>query len=152
MKTIDELVRELVDRDAIRDLPVRYCDCLRRKDVDGLLSLFTDDATFVMKGIEVEAVSRGRAEIRRMHEKAVAETNPRLFVHTQIMNPFGGDRATGRCCVEVRNVTITGVMESLGLGYFEDEYAKVGDHWKFTSRYHTFDGLDDKLYLRTFIA
>jgi hypothetical protein len=43
-------------------------------------------------------------------------------------------------------------MEWLGLGYFEDVYAKVGDQWKFTSRYHTFDGLDDKLYLRTFIA
>lgn len=149
MKTTDELVRELLDREAIRDLPVLYCDCLRRRDVDGLLGLFTDDATFVMKGIEVQAVSRGRAEIRRMHEKALAETNPRLFVHTQIVNLLGVDRATGRCSVEVRNMTVT--MESLGLGYFEDEYAKVGDQWKFVSRYHTFDGLDDKLYLRTFI-
>jgi uncharacterized protein (TIGR02246 family) len=149
MKTTDELVRELLDREAIRDLPVLYCDCLRRRDVDGLLGLFTDDATFVMKGIEVQAVSRGRAEIRRMHEKALAQTNPRLFVHTQFVNLLGVDRATGRCSVEVRNMTVT--MESLGLGYFEDEYAKVGDQWKFTSRYHTFDGLDDKLYLRTFI-
>ncbi|MGO9452761.1 MAG: nuclear transport factor 2 family protein [Candidatus Binataceae bacterium] len=149
MKTTDELVRELVDREAIRDLPVLYCDCLRRKDVDGLLALFTDDATFVMKGIEVEAVSRGSAEIRRMHQKAVAKTNPQLFVHTQIVNLLGADRATGRCAVEVRNVTVT--LEWLGLGYFEDEYAKVGDQWKFTSRYHTFDGLDDKLYLRTFM-
>ena len=107
MKTTDELVRELVDREAIRDLSVRYCDCLGRKDVDGLLALFTDDATFVMKGIEVESVSRGSAEIRSMHEKAVARTNPRLFVHTQIVNLLGVDRATGRCSVEVRNVVIT---------------------------------------------
>ena len=150
MKTTDELVRELADREAIRDLPVRYCDCLRRKDVDGLLELFTDDATFVIKGIEVQAVSRGRAEIRRMHEKAVAQTNPQLFVHTQIVNLLGVDRATGRCAAEVRNLRTT--MEWLGLGYFEDEYAKVGDQWKFTSRHHSFDGLDHKLYLRTFIA
>ena len=150
MKTTDELVRELADREAIRDLAVRYCDCLRRKDVDGLLGLFTDDATFVMKGVEVEAVSRGRAELRRTHEKAFAQTNPRLFVHTQIVNLLGADRATGRCCVEVRNMGIT--LEWLGLGYFEDEYAKVGDQWKFTSTHHSFDGLDDKLYLRTFIA
>jgi uncharacterized protein (TIGR02246 family) len=150
MKTTDELIRELADREAVRDLSVRYCDCLQRKDVDGLLDLFTDDATFVIKGIEVQAVSRGRAEIRRMHEKAVAQTKPRLFVHTQIVNLLGVERATGRCSVEVRNVQIT--MKWLGLGYFQDEYAKVGDQWKFTSRYHTFDGLDDKLYLRTFIA
>jgi uncharacterized protein (TIGR02246 family) len=150
MKTTDELVRELVDREAIRDLSVRYCDCLRRKDLAGLLALFTDEATFVIKGTEVEAVSHGRAEIRRMHEKAVAQTNPRLFVHTQIVDLLGVDRATGRCSVEVRNVVIT--MEWLGLGYFEDEYEKVGDQWKFTSRHHSFEGLDDKLYLRTFIA
>ena len=79
MKTTDELVRELVDREAIRDLPVRYCDCLWRKDVDGLLDLFTGDATFVMKGIEVEAVSHGHAQLKKMHEKALAETTPRLF-------------------------------------------------------------------------
>lgn len=150
MKTTDELVRELADREAIRDLAVRYCDCLRRKDVDGLLGLFADNATFVMKGVEVEAVTRGRGDIRRMHEKAFAQTNPRLFVHTQIVNLLGADRATGRCCVEVRNMGIT--LEWLGLGYFEDEYAKVGDQWKFTSCRHSFDGLDDKLYLRTFIA
>jgi hypothetical protein len=45
MKTTDELARELSDPDAIRDLPVRYCDCLWRKDIDGLIRLFADDAT-----------------------------------------------------------------------------------------------------------
>ena len=150
MKTTDELVLELADREAIRDLPVRYCDCLWRKDVDGLLGLFTDDATFVVKGIEVEAVSRGRAALKKMHEKALAETTPRLLVHNQIVNLLGGDRATGRCCVEVRNLGIT--MEWIGVGYFEDEYAKMGNQWKFAARYHTFDGVDNKVYLRTFIV
>jgi ketosteroid isomerase-like protein len=51
-------VRELVDREEIRDLPVRYCDCLWRKDVDGLLGLFADDATFVIEGIVTAAVAR----------------------------------------------------------------------------------------------
>ena len=149
MKTTDELVRELVDREAIRDLPVRYCDCLWRKDVDGLLGLFTDDATFVIKGVEVEAVSRGRAELKKMHEKALAETTPRLFIHNQIVNLLGGGRATGRSAVDVRNVRVT--LEWIGVGYFEDEYAKVGNEWKFAKRYHTFDGLDEKVYLRTFV-
>ena len=102
-----------------------------------------------MKGIEVEAVSHGRANIKKMHEKALAETTPRLFIHNQIVNLLGEDRATGRSCVEVRNLGIT--MEWLGIGYFEDEYAKVGSEWKFAKRYHTFDGVDDKVYLRTFI-
>jgi hypothetical protein len=149
MKTTDELVRELVDREAIRDLQVLYCEFLSRKDIDGLLGLFTDEATFVIKGIEIEAVSHGRAKLKKMHEKALAETTPRLFIHNQIVNLLGGDRATGRCCVEVRNVSITTAW--IGVGYFEDEYTKVGNQWKFAKRYHTFDGVDDKVYLRTFI-
>jgi hypothetical protein len=149
MKTLEELIRGLADREAIRDLAVRYCDCLWRKDLEGLLALFADDAVFVMKGIEVNAVSRGLAAIRRMHEKAFAETTPSLFVHNQIVNLLGADRASGRCCVEVRNLRIN--MEWLGVGYFEDQYVKRGDEWKFAERHHTFDGIDSKVYLRTFI-
>jgi hypothetical protein len=151
MKTTDDLLlHELADREAIRELAVLYCDCLWRKDIDGLLRLFADDAIYVMKGVEVNAVSRGLAAIKRMHEKALAETTPRLFVHNQIVNLLGPDRAAGRCCVEVRNLGIS--MEWLGIGYFEDEYSRQGDQWKFTERHHTFDGLDSKVYLRTFMA
>lgn len=149
MKTTETLVRELADLQAIRDLPVHYCDCLSRKDINGLLALFTEDATFVVKGRETEAISRGRAEIRKMHEKALAETTPSLFVHTQLINLLGTDRATSRCCVEVRNLRVT--MEWLGVGYFEDEYVKLGEGWKFAARHHGFDGLDDRVYLRMFM-
>jgi hypothetical protein len=149
MKTLEELVRDLVDREAIRDLPALYCECLWRKDVEGLLGLFVDDAVFVIKGIEVNAASRGLAAIRKMHERAFAETTPRLFVHNQIVNLRGADRASGRCYVEVRNLKVT--LEWIGVGYFEDEYVKQGDQWKFAARHHTFEGIDDKVYLRTFI-
>jgi hypothetical protein len=149
MKTTDELVQELVDREAIRELPLRYCDCLWRKDIDGLLGLFTNDATFVIKGLELEAVSRGRAELKKMHEKALAETTPRLFIYNHIINLLGRDRATGRSGVEVRNVKV--IMEWIGVGYFEDEYVKEGNEWKFAARCHTFEGIDEKIYLRTFI-
>jgi hypothetical protein len=91
-----------------------------------------------------------RAKLKKMHEKALAETTPRLLVHNQIVDPLDGNQATGRCCVEVRNVTIT--MEWIGVGYFDDKFTKVGDQWKFAARYHTFEGVDDKVYLRTFIV
>jgi hypothetical protein len=42
-------------------------------------------------------------------------------------------------------------MEWLGVGYLEDEYAKQGEQWKVRARNHTFDGLDSKIFLRTFI-
>jgi uncharacterized protein (TIGR02246 family) len=149
MKSTDELVHELVDREAIRELPSRYCDCLWRKDIGDLLALFADDAVFVIKGKEVEAVSRGRAEVKKMHEKALAETTPRLFVYNQVISLLGRDRATGRSCVEVRNAGLT--MEWIGVGYFEDEYVKKDNEWKFAARCHSFEGIDEKIYLRTFI-
>jgi uncharacterized protein (TIGR02246 family) len=149
MKTLEETVREIADREAIRDLQVQYSDCLSRKDLEGLLVLFADDAVFVMEGIEVNFASRGIAAIRRMHEKAFAETTPRHFVHNQIVNLIGTNRARGQCSVEVRNLRVT--MEWLGIGYFEDEYVKPSDQWKFAARHHSFEGLDSKVYLRTFI-
>ena len=150
MTATDQMLREIINRESIRDLPVRYCDCLWRKDLDGLVDLFAADARFVIGGSEVDAACRGLDAIRKMHEKALAETTPRLFVHNQIVNLLGDDRATSRCAVEVRNLNVT--MEWIGIGYFEDEFVKQGDQWKFLSRYHTFDGIDNKVYLRTFIA
>jgi uncharacterized protein (TIGR02246 family) len=149
MEINNEIIREIADREAIRELQVRYCDYLWRKDIEGLLSLFTEDAIFVMKGVEVQAVSRGRAAIKRMHEKALSETTPRLFVHNQIVDLLGEDRATSRCAVEVRNLTVK--LEWIGVGYFEDQCVKIGKQWKFSARHHTFDGMDDKVFLRTFI-
>ena len=37
------VVREMLDREAIRDLPVRYCHYVWTNDVDGMMGLFTED-------------------------------------------------------------------------------------------------------------
>jgi hypothetical protein len=52
MKTTDELVIELADREAIRDLPVRYCDCVWQNDLKTMVELFAEDGIFVIKGRE----------------------------------------------------------------------------------------------------
>jgi ketosteroid isomerase-like protein len=97
MKTTDELVRELADRAAIRELSDRYCDCVWRKDFDGLVDLFTDDGTFIVEGVEREAISHGRSRLKQVYEKSVSELEPRLFIHTHIVASLDGNHATGRC-------------------------------------------------------
>ncbi|MGB6564441.1 MAG: nuclear transport factor 2 family protein [Candidatus Binataceae bacterium] len=52
MKTTHELVRQLPDREAIRDLPIRYCDCISRNGLADIVSLFTEDGSFVVKNPE----------------------------------------------------------------------------------------------------
>jgi len=142
----DDLVREIAAHDAIRDLSARYCDCIWRKDIDGLVSLFTEDGIFRVEGLEAEASSRGSAQLRKVYEKALEELDPRLFVHSQIVDLLGANRATGRCYVELFSAKYG--MERVGLGYYEDEYAKVGDKWKFTSRRYFLDTIDTAVSLR----
>jgi uncharacterized protein (TIGR02246 family) len=150
METTDELVREVAAREAIRDLSARYCDCIWRNDLDGLVSLFTEDGTFVVEGLEVEAISHGRAQLRKVYEKAIAEMNPRLFIHSHVVDLLGGNRATGRCYAEVYSAKLG--MQRVGLGYYEDEYAKVGEKWKLASRRYFLDAIDTAVSLRTFMV
>ena len=132
MKSTEDLVRELVDREAIRDLSNRYCDFLYRNDLDGLVSLFTQDATFLVKDYESEVVTHGRAKLKKMFARLVSDMNPKPLIHAQVVELRSENSASGRCYVEFRSDKVQ--VEGVGSGYFEDEYAKIGADWKFASR------------------
>jgi SnoaL-like domain len=132
MKTTDELVRELADREAIRDLAMRYCDYLYRNDLDGLVNLFTETGRFVVRDVENEVVTHGRAELKKMYQKLVREVQPRPLAHSHVVELRGATSASGRCYVEMRSAKIE--MEQVGSGCWEDDYVKVGAQWKFASR------------------
>jgi len=146
MKPTEELVRDLVAREAIRDLSNRYCDFLYRNDLDSLVSLFTQDATFAVKDYESEVVTRGRARLKKMFARLVSDINPRPLIHAQVVELRSENSASGRCYVDLRSDTVQ--VEGVGSGYFEDEYAKVGTEWKFASR--RLIATDSTLSLRTF--
>ena len=136
MKTTDELVRELADREAIRVLPILYCDCLCRKDLESLVNLFTEDATFAVEAHDREVVSRGRAELKKMYESVLSDVQPQPYIHTHVVELHSANSATGRCHVELRIVKADEdrPIEWIGSGYYEDRYAKVGEEWKFVTR------------------
>jgi len=46
-------LRDLTDKEAIRDLARRYAHCVWQKDVDGAIALFTDDAEMDTGDIEL---------------------------------------------------------------------------------------------------
>jgi ketosteroid isomerase-like protein len=132
MKTPDVRLTELCDRDAIRDLPVRYCDCVWRGDLDGLVKLFAEDGSFTVRGREREVTRRGRADLHKMYQEALGDLSPRPYIHNHVVDLQGPTRATGRCYVELRSAARN--MEWIGSGYYEDEYVKAGEEWKFASR------------------
>jgi len=51
------------------------------------------------------------------------------------VNLQGKTKATGRCYVELRSAQRN--MEWIGTGFYDDEYSKVGEQWKFASRRFT---------------
>jgi hypothetical protein len=146
MKSTEDFVRELVDREAIRDLSNRYCDCLYRNDLDGLVSLFTQNATFLVKDYESDVGTRGRAKLKKMFARLVSDMNPKPLIHAQVVELRSENSATGRCYVEFRSDKVQ--VEEIGSGSYEDEYAKIVAEWKFASR--RMFATDSTISLRTF--
>jgi hypothetical protein len=131
-KSIDQIVTELADREAIRDLPVRYCDHVWRTDVEGIVDLFTEDGAFSISAQDSENTTTGRANLLKMYKEALASVTPRPYIHNHVIELKGGGRATGRCYVELRDASNN--MNWIGTGFYHDDYAKVGEQWKFQSR------------------
>jgi hypothetical protein len=131
-KTLEQSVVEMADREAIRELPQRYCDCVWRGDVDGIVKLFAEDGTFEVKGVGRDRSVTGRTNLTKTYTDDLTALKPRPYIHNHVIELRGNGRASGRCYVEVRNATKN--FEILGTGYYNDEYVKVGDEWKFQVR------------------
>lgn len=123
-------LQELLDREAIRDLPARYCHCVWRQDVPAIVDLFTEDGSIAMG--TGEAATRGHAELRKMYERALNDLAPRPFIHNHVVELQGSDRAIGTCYVEICGVRDSESM--VAAGFYDDVYRKVGGAWKFQSR------------------
>ena len=131
-KSMEQIATELADRDAIRELPLKYCDCVWRGDVEGIANLFAENGTFTMPGRKGEHTWSGRAELLKSYKDGLAALTPRPYIHNHVVDLKGGGRASGRCYVELRDAS--NKMSWLGTGFYNDEYVKVGDEWKFQSR------------------
>ena len=125
---LEAMVRELKDREMIKELTHQYAHCVRQNDVEGVANLFAQDGAVEMGPTMV----KGRAELRKFY----AETLPKLgtpydFLHNHVIR-LQGDHATGVCSVEVRGVH--GGKSVIGAGHYDDEYLRVGGEWKFQRR------------------
>ena len=129
-KDVETLVREMADREAIRDLPQRYCHHVWKKDVPGIVSLFTDDGEFDAGGAQPAA--KGKEALLKAYGQGLNDLDPHPFIHNHVVDLQGNDTATGTCYLELR-ATQDG-KSMIAAAYYDDVYAKVGGEWKFRSR------------------
>ncbi len=135
-KNTETAIQEVIDREAIRSLPLRYCHCVWQKDLDGYANLFTEDGSFATNDPSLPR-AQGRGALRTMIGGQLDVSKPRPFIHNHVIELLGPDRAKGTCYVEVR--LLRDGKKWLMSGWYDDEYAKVSGEWKFKSRQITVD-------------
>ena len=136
----DDRLTALLAREAIRDLPQRYCDCVWRDDIDGIVALFTPDGSFTAVIAGAEKTFSGHAGLRDLFVSGMAIA-PRPFIHNHVIDLRDAGSASGRCYLDLYSAKKN--MESIGAGYYEDEYALDDGHWRFRSRRFTALRIDD---------
>ena len=125
---LESAVREMADREAIRDLACRYAHCVWQKDAVGATELFTEDG--VMDPGD-RPPHEGRETMLEIYRQMLEESELRPFVHNHVIE-LAGDRATGTCYLDLHD-TIDG-RSMTGLGHYEDQYVRIEGQWKFRSR------------------
>lgn len=134
-KTLEQRVRELADREELRELLGRYShQTARGMDVS---TLYTDDGAFIVKipGRPVRE-TRGREALSKLYGTMTTMTNPpKPQIHNSLLL-VSGDEAAGICSNEVR--VVENGQSIIGSGYYEDTFRRVNGHWKFVVRSATF--------------
>ena len=123
-------LQQLSDRVEIQDLLVRYTRAIDGKDWNLLDTCFTPDAHLDYKSSG--GVAGHYPEVRAWLAKALALFPVTVHAISNSHIELDGDRATGRCYLDLR-ATRDGVS-MMGSGYYEDVYVRTADGWKFRSR------------------
>lgn len=129
----DPRLLELIDREAIRQLPTRYCHYVRTRNVAAILDLYAPDGVFDMPANMAEGgIRSGPAAIRQTFEDHLERIDPWPFTHNHVVDFEGEGRARGFVYTEFRSGTER--MRVTHVGVYEDTYVKIDDVWKFQSR------------------
>lgn len=135
-----QTLQDLLDREAIRDLPLRYCDCVWRDDIPALVKLFAREGEFVIRIGEQETAAKGHAALLEFYAQGLGIA-PRPFIHNHVIELEGGRKATGRCYLDLRSGKEN--MRFMGAGHYADTYVKEKGEWKFLRRHFTALRIDE---------
>jgi hypothetical protein len=128
-------LRELCDREEIRELVSRYAQQVSRRQSPA--HLFTDDGALVvrMPGFPVQEI-RGKAALEQMfHSTGSRPSLSMPAVHNHVIS-IDGDEAVGTSWIEL-HVTDENAPDGrafAGSGYYEDRLRRVDGRWRFVLR------------------
>ena len=127
MSTLEERIRAIEDREAIRELTARYCQLAVGGHAEEIVALFTREG--VMES--GDTLGRGQARLLELYRSSFQELRPIPFVHNHVIE-LDGDRATGFCSLELRMVENGEAVTAAG--HYEDIFERERGVWKFAHR------------------
>ncbi len=128
MASLEDRIREMEDRDEIRELTARYCHAVAAADVGAILELFCDDGAFCMG----ERTTKGTEALEKFYSGLAAQP-PIPFIQNHVIDEIGDGRARARCSVEIRMVQDGESVTAAG--WYDDSLRQVDGRWKFAERH-----------------
>lgn len=125
--SIEERLRRLEARGAIRELRAKYCYVVDEREWEKLNDLFTDDAVLDFGAM---GVYEGRQGLERFATEFVDE-QLQASAHL-VANPMievDGNEATGRWYVNAP-ISFASGKGAWRIGRYADEYRRVGREWR----------------------
>ena len=124
------MLKELLDRERIRELLHRYCWAVDKGTLADVMQLFHDSCALVLAPGKRCA---GRVATQRWYDVYMRNRMEvlRHLIHNQVVE-IDGDTATSKSYFDAvgdlkgESITVA--------GYYEDSLLRVGDEWKFTEK------------------
>lgn len=131
--TLQDRIRRLEDREAIRELVARYGLAMDERDMDEVRRLFAPDAT--LRSEDGVFAATGIDEIVATFEGRWAALGPTLHVahgQTISLDDHDADRATGRVTSHAEVVRDGTTMVAAVV--YADGYVRLDGEWRFADR------------------
>jgi hypothetical protein len=132
---LERRLARLEDREAIRELAVRYCYGVDGAQGQALEELFTEDSLLDFGRF---GVFRGRDVIVPFLSSLAGRLRSFAHVmHNHVIDELTPTAATARCYFQVTGLSRQGKQVQVA-GYYTDALVKTEGRWRFTSRQATF--------------
>jgi len=136
MAYTEQQINDALDKEAIRDLPVRYCHYIRTGNRDGWVGLYADDGEYDPRQPDGKGGAKGSEALRKLFDGSGASGNNWPMVHNHVVELLGPDKAKGWVYMELRSAPEK--MRVTNIVVYEDDYVKVDGRWRIKKRGLTF--------------
>lgn len=132
-KTREDYIDDMLNKEAIRELAIRYSTHMSARNFDQQASLFVEDGEVLLWGDNTPK-SIGHKALASMFSAGSEQMGGSVIplVHNHEIKLLGEDSASGNIFVEVRSLGDD--MQIIATGTYYDDYTKVNDEWKFKRR------------------